>query len=100
MHQRFSIWRDDGIVESIEADQSYLLAEVNQITRKTFDKNITNVAPCSSAKIDDANQANASYVKLYPTHGFMWERETFDTESDMEDMNSLTLGNDEDDHYI
>jgi len=39
-------------------------------------------------------------MKLHPTHGFMWERETFDTESDMEDMDSLTLGNDEDDHHI
>jgi len=30
----------------------------------------------------------------------MWERETFDTEFDMQDMNSLTLGNDEDDLHI
>jgi len=100
MHQRTSIWRDDGIVENIEADQSYFLAEVNRITRKTFDKSLANIAPCSSAKIDNANQADASSVKLHPTHGFMWERETFDTKSDMEDMNSLTLGNGEDDHHI
>jgi len=98
MHQRISIWRDDGIVEDIEADQSYFLAEVNQITRKTFDKNLENIAPCLSAKSDD--QADASSVKLHPTHGFMWERETFDTKSDMRDMDSLTLGNDEDDHHI
>jgi len=83
MHQRISIWRDDGIVENIEVDQSYFLAEVNQITRKTFDKNLENIAPCSSAKIDDANQADASSVKLHPTQGFMWETETFDVESDM-----------------
>ncbi|KEH17337.1 hypothetical protein MTR_0022s0330 [Medicago truncatula] len=100
MLQRISIWRDDGIVENIEVDQNYFLAEVNQITRKTFDKNLENIAPCSFAKIDDTNQADASSVKLHPTHGFMWERETFDTESDMEDMDSLTLGNDEDDHHI
>jgi len=50
MHQKISIWRDDGIVENIEAAQSYFLAEVNQITRKTFDKNLANIAPCSSAK--------------------------------------------------
>jgi len=79
MHQRISIWRDDGIVEKIEADQSYFLAEVNQITRKTFDNNLANIAPCSSAKIDDDNQVDPSSVKLHPTHGFMWERETFDT---------------------
>jgi len=38
MHQRISIWKDDGTIENIEADQSYFLTEVNQITRKTFDK--------------------------------------------------------------
>jgi len=100
MHQRISIWRDDGIVKNIEADQNYFHAEVNQITRKTFDNNLANIAPCSSAKIDDDNQADASSMKLHPTHGFMWERETFDTELDIEDMNSLTLGNDEEDHHI
>jgi len=78
MHQRISIWRDDGIVENIEADQSYFLAEVNQITRKTFNKNLANIAPCSSGKSDGTNQEDASSVRLHPTHGFMWERETFD----------------------
>jgi len=29
MHQRISIWRGDGTIENIEADQSYFLAEVN-----------------------------------------------------------------------
>jgi len=100
MHQRISTWGDDGIVENIEADQSYFPAEENQIARKTFDKNLENIAPCSFAKLDDANQADASSVKLHPTHGFMWERETSDTEFYMEDLNSLTLGNDEDDHHI
>jgi len=33
MHQRITIWRDDGTVKSIEADQSYFLAEVNQMTK-------------------------------------------------------------------
>jgi len=46
MYQRISIWRDDGIVENIEAGQTYFPAEVNQITRKTFDKNLENIAPC------------------------------------------------------
>jgi len=79
MYQRISIWRDDGTIENIEADQSYFLPEVNQIARKTFDMNLTNIGPCSSAKPDNANQADASSVKLHPTYGFMWERETFDT---------------------
>ena len=45
MHQIISIWRDDGIVENIDANQRYFLAEVNQITRKTFDKSRANIAP-------------------------------------------------------
>jgi hypothetical protein len=72
---------------------------VNQITRKTFNKNLANIAPCSSAKSDDTNQANASSVKLHPTHGFMWERETLDTELNIEDLNFLIVGNDEDGHH-
>ena len=79
MHQRIAIWRDGGTVENIEADQSYFLAEVNQITRKTFDKNQANIAPCLSVKSDGTNQADASSVRLHPTHGFMWEIKTLDT---------------------
>jgi len=100
IHHRISIWRDDGTVENIEADQSYFLGEVNQITRKTFNKNLANIAPCASAKSDGANQADASYVRLHPTHGFMWERETLDTEPNVEDLNFLILRNDEDGHHV
>ncbi|KEH26723.1 hypothetical protein MTR_6g472150 [Medicago truncatula] len=71
-----------------------------KITRKTFDKNLANIAPCSSAKYDDTNQADASSVRLHPTHGFIWERETLDTTPNVEDLNSLVLGNDEDGHHI
>jgi hypothetical protein len=38
LHQRIAIWREDGLVQNIEADQSYFLAEVNNITKKNFDK--------------------------------------------------------------
>jgi len=100
MHQRISISRDDGTVENIEADQSYFLAEVNQITRKTFDKSLGNIAPCSSAKSVGSSQADASSVRLRPTHGFMWERETLDTEPNVEEVYSLTLENDENGHPI
>lgn len=95
MHQRISIWRHDGTVENIDADKSYFLAEVNQITRNTFDKSLVNIAPCSSAESVRADQSDASSVRLHPTHGFIWERETPDTEPNVEDLNSLTLGNDE-----
>jgi len=79
MHQRISIWRDDGTVKNIEADQTYFLVEVNQNTRKTFDKSLENIVPCSSAKSIGTDQADASSVRLHPTHGFTWERETFET---------------------
>jgi len=47
MHQRVVIWKDDGSVENVEADQSYFLVEVNNVTRKTIDKNMAKIAPCS-----------------------------------------------------
>jgi len=59
-----------------------------------------HIAPCSSAKSDGTNQTDASFVKLHPTHGFIWERETLDIEPNVEDLNSLSLGNDEDGHHI
>ena len=37
MHQRVAIWREDGIVENIEVDQSYYMEEVNQVDRRNFD---------------------------------------------------------------
>jgi len=86
--------------QNIESDQSYFLVEVNQITRKTFDENLARIAPCSSAKSNDINRADASFVRLHPTHGFMSESEILDTEPDMENLNSLALGNNEVDHHI
>jgi len=51
---------------------------VNHITRKTFDKSLANIAPCSYAKSIGSDQEDASSVRLHPTHGFMWEKETLD----------------------
>jgi len=34
LHQRIAIWRKDGLVENDEADQSYFLAEVNNINQE------------------------------------------------------------------
>ena len=48
LHQRIVIWRKDGLVENIEADQSYFLAEVNNITKKTFDKKLASIPPVMS----------------------------------------------------
>ena len=30
MHQRLTLWKEDGVLENIEADQSYFLAEVDK----------------------------------------------------------------------
>jgi len=48
LHQRVAIWREDGLVENIEADQSYFLAEVNNITKNNFDKQLASISPCTS----------------------------------------------------
>jgi len=50
MHQKVVIWRDDGSVKNVEADQSYFLVEVNNITRKTFENSLPKIAPCSFAE--------------------------------------------------
>jgi len=65
MHQRISIWRDDDKVENIKAYQSYFLAEVNQITRKTFEKNLANSVPCSSSESSYTDQTNVNDGKIY-----------------------------------
>jgi hypothetical protein len=40
------LWREDGCVENIEADQSFYMSEVDTINQQTFDKNLANIAPC------------------------------------------------------
>jgi len=50
MHQRVLIWKDDGLVENVEVDQSYFLTEVNNVTRNTFAKSLAKIAPCSFPK--------------------------------------------------
>lgn len=75
MHQKVIIWRDDGLVEDVEADQSWFLAEVDNITKKTFEKSLAKIAPCSFAEDGDSGQIDAVSVRLDPTHGFMLEKE-------------------------
>jgi hypothetical protein len=84
LHQNLAIWRDDGIVEYVEADQSYYLSEQYQITKQTFDKNLATIAPCGDkdAAFDKVVSENVYHsVKLHPTHGFCWRREEIDQNS-------------------
>ncbi len=75
MHQKFVICRDDGSVEDVVADQSYFLVEVNNITRKTFEKGLAKIVPCSLVEDDGNRQIDAISLRLDPTHGFMLEKE-------------------------
>ncbi|CAJ2672093.1 unnamed protein product [Trifolium pratense] len=46
MHQRLIIWREDGLVENVEADQSAYVSETGTVTLQNFDKNLALIAPC------------------------------------------------------
>lgn len=71
LHQRISIWRNDGIVENIEADQSYYMTEVNQVDRRHFDKHLPHIAHCNPAGFDFTPTGNALCSPyLHPTHWF------------------------------
>jgi len=76
MHQKVIIWRDDGSVEDDEADQSYFLAEVDNITRKTFEKNLAKIVPCSFKEGGDSDHIDAVSASLDLTLGFMLEKES------------------------
>lgn len=68
--------RDDGIVENIEANQSYFIAEVNHVDKRHFDRNLANIAPYSPADFLYMPFDKAFYfLNLHPTHGFNWDRE-------------------------
>eukprot|EP00256_Glycine_max_P062132 XP_014631525.1 uncharacterized protein LOC106798860 [Glycine max] len=82
LHQKLIIWREDGIVENIEADQSFYKLEVDNVTPQTFDKNLANIAPCGDKETAFEPSDNVIHsVKLHPTHGFIWEREEIDVVS-------------------
>ena len=52
MHQKLIVWREDGLVEYVEADQSAYVTDTNNVTLQTFDKNLAQIAPCG-----DQNEA-------------------------------------------
>ena len=55
MHQKLSLWKDNGVMENIEADQSYFVAEVANITKKTFDKQLARIGPCPISAVGYEN---------------------------------------------
>ncbi|WJX55947.1 hypothetical protein P8452_41659 [Trifolium repens] len=82
LHQKLMLWREDGCVENIEADQSFYMSEVDTINQQTFDKKLANIAPCYDRENAFTPSDNVIHsVKLHPTHGFIWEREEIDAVS-------------------
>ncbi|XP_050916744.1 uncharacterized protein LOC127131899 [Lathyrus oleraceus] len=65
MHQRISIWREDGVVENVEADQSYFMAEVNHV-----DRNLAHIGPCHPAEEGYTPNKNALYFLTLHPNGF------------------------------
>jgi hypothetical protein len=94
LHQRVVIWKDDGSVENVEADQSYFLTEVNHATGKTFEKNLAKIVPCSFVEDGCNDQIDTSSVRLDPIHGFIWEKKVPNTESLAKDSIPSTGQND------
>jgi len=92
LHQRIAIWRKDGLVENIEADQSYFLAEVNNITKKNFDKQLASIPPVMSLGSKYTISEDEMYsMKLQPGSGFIWEREFIDHDYIMVDHEETPL---------
>lgn len=74
MHLRVSTWRPDGIVENIEVNQSFFLAEVNQTGKRTFDRKLAHIASCTPTREPFALEGDIfNSMKLHPTHGFIRE---------------------------
>lgn len=76
MHQKITIWRNDGIMENIKAYQSYFMEEVNHVDRSNFEKDLAHIAPCNPAGFDFTLADNAlCSLYLHLTHGFQWDKE-------------------------
>jgi len=96
LHQRIAIWREDGLVENIEADQSYFSAEVNNITKKNFDKQLATILPCTSiGPTHDVHENEMCSLKLHPYVGFIWEKEIMDQDYVVVDHGETSLMEDD-----
>lgn len=74
VHQRVIIWRKDGIVENIEANQSYCWVD-DRGSKRSFDQHLANIAPCDD-ELGSYTSVNTGRVpNLDPDHGFIWDNE-------------------------
>ncbi|KAK2384028.1 hypothetical protein QL285_071424 [Trifolium repens] len=100
LHQRLIIWRDDGIVENVEADQSYFKTEVHHLTKHSFDKKLATISPCTERDFAHRSAGNVHHaIKLDPTHGFLWEREDGNSEDGEYEGHNYPTGWDIKDNY-
>ena len=72
LHQRISIWKKDGIVENIEADQSYYKVDEVKGGKKSFDQHLENMAPCDDENYTP-NENSKGFLSLDPDRGFRWD---------------------------
>lgn len=79
-----TIWREDGIVENIEVDQSYYIVEVNHVDRRNFGRNLANICPCNLAGDFYSPSKNALYFLKLCHNGFQWDREIMSEDNDKE----------------
>ena len=87
LHQVVSIWRDDGIVENIEADHSYFVADVSYVGKHNFERSLAHIAPYDALDNELSNKANVNYsMRLDPHYGFMWRQEFSKEDSDDNDI--------------
>lgn len=71
LHQRLIIWRKDGIVENIEADQSYYKTEIPKGEKRSFDQHLANIAPCDDESSSYTSVNTGRMINLDPDHGFV-----------------------------
>jgi hypothetical protein len=101
LHQRLIIWREHWCVENVEADQSFYVSEVDNITMQTFDKNLANIAPCGDRESAFEPTDNViHFVKLHPTQGFIWERDEIDAASSEDGVIPPSGWNIHKDYYV
>jgi hypothetical protein len=72
MHQRLTLWREDGVLENIEADQIYFMVDVDTITRKTFDKQMAKITPYNAFELGYEDQDNFLWsMKIHLKDGYI-----------------------------
>lgn len=66
MHMRITIWKPDGIVENIKANQGYFLVDLNHIDKNNFDIQLANISPCTPVVTRFSLQGDVYYlIKLH-----------------------------------